>query len=124
MPTFHRILSLIVFSGFFLVARRESPPGAAPELGALGAALATDPDPRVREHAAAALGALQGGEGWIPLAHALLKDPDPRVREHASEALGALGQEGARDALFLAVLADPEPRVREHAAEALGRLRP
>ena len=86
---------------------------------ALIAAVRTDPDAGVREHAATALGALGDSRACVPLGEVLLRDPDPRVREHAAEALGALGHEWGRDPLLLAMLNDPEARVRRHAAEAL-----
>lgn len=138
---FNRILSLLVFSAVQrasfhlhpLAPLRQqaqghgersasSPQGKGDVLAlvALVAALTTDPDPKVREHAATALGVLEDPRGCLPLSEALLRDPNPRVREHTAEALGALGDERARDALLLAMLRDPEPRVREHAAEALG----
>jgi HEAT repeat protein len=141
---YSRILSLVVFAAVFLAVHRTAshlPPipytnprpewlntrsvspmrekGDAPAIRALFAAVTTDPDPKVREHAATALGALRDQRACLPLVEALLRDPDPRVREHAAEALGALGNDKAREALVLAMLADSEPRVRAHAAEAL-----
>lgn len=97
-------------------------PGEDLSLRALLAALTTDPDPTVREHAATALGALgeKGAGSW--LAQVLLEDPNARVREHAAVALGRLGAEETRDALLLAMLTDTEHTVRRHAAETLGMM--
>jgi uncharacterized protein (DUF2336 family) len=115
--------------------RRNSLPGPAVVLApfqeeaerslpieALIAAAAYDPDPKVREHAAEALGQMGDLTAVGPLIAVALEDGNARVREHAAEALGSLGDERARLALAALVLSDPSPRVRHHAAEALGQI--
>ena len=80
-------------------------------------------DPKMREHAATALGE-QGNEAAVlPLIDVILNDRNAVVREHASTALGMLADTRATTPLTEVMLHDPDPRVREHAASALGQLR-
>lgn len=89
---------------------------------ALGEALLRDPDPRLREAAAVALGRLANPLD-IPRLCAALQDPEAAVRARVVEALGNRPVPAAAEALA-PVLKDPVPRVRLNAIKALARLGP
>jgi HEAT repeat protein len=57
------------------------------DVSSLIAALSTDPNASVREHAATALGRSCDGRAVAALAKAVQFDPSARVREHAASAL-------------------------------------
>lgn len=82
-----------------------------------GAAL-VDPDPNVRQEAAAEL-AIVGDEQAVPaLATAALRDESASVRTEAIHALGAIGGEAIIPILEQS-LRDPDPTVREAVIDAL-----
>lgn len=82
-------------------------------------ALLDDPDAKVREHAATALGETGGKRAVAALIDAL-QDRHPKVREHVATALGRIGDSRAVLPLAATVTEDRDARVREHAATALG----
>ena len=82
-------------------------------------ALLDDPDAKVREHAATALGETGGRRAVTALIEAL-QDRHPKVREHVATALGRIGDSRAVLPLAAIVTEDRDARVREHAATALG----
>jgi len=76
-----------------------------------------DPDKKVRDQAAKALGEIGGPS--VDSLISLLEDPDWKVRYRAAEALGIIGSESA--VLFLVnALDDPKDHVRYMAAKAIG----
>lgn len=89
---------------------------------ALGGALLQDPDPRLREAAAVALGRLANPLD-IPRLCAALRDPEAAVRARVVEALGNCPVPAAAGAVA-SVLNDPVRRVRLNAIKALARLGP
>ncbi|MFW5857789.1 MAG: HEAT repeat domain-containing protein, partial [Planctomycetota bacterium] len=93
-----------------------------PASEAVGAALLNDPSWRVRRHAAALLGRLQGG-GMSTALRDALADPDLRVRRAAAEALAAQGARGLHWR-FVRVLEreSADPLARAAAADALTAL--
>lgn len=82
-------------------------------------ALLDDPDAKVREHAATALGETGSKRAVTALIEAL-QDGHPKVREHVATALGRIGDSRAVLPLAEIVTEDRDARVREHAATALG----
>lgn len=90
-------------------------------ISALTAALADDPEPRVRAASARAIGALHRGTAAGALATALSSDAEPSVRRAAAEALGSV-PDAAEDPLVDG-LKDSDPGVRVEAAWSLGRHR-
>jgi HEAT repeat protein len=86
---------------------------------ALRELLKTDPDPRVRAAALAALvrvGGRRSAGDWA----AALADPDARVRRRAAETAPAVAP--ADCSVLVTALADPDPGVAEASAFALGEL--
>ncbi|MEM9724917.1 MAG: HEAT repeat domain-containing protein [Pseudomonadota bacterium] len=102
-------------------------------VGALAAALG-DPDPRRREDAALALGAVGASAAGATASEALvqaliraLNDRDEGVRATAARSLGGLSdlagldqRVGASTPALIEALADPSPIVRQAAAKSLG----
>jgi HEAT repeat protein len=80
-----------------------------------------DPNERVRQEAADALGDL-GDKEAAPLLARMLGDPDAGVREKAIDALGKVGASEA-GASIAQLLSDPSGDVRKEAADVLGRLK-
>lgn len=93
---------------------------AEPALAAWTAALGSDV-PRVRAHAAVALGRL-GEHAAVPALTAALSDPDARVRCEAAKALGML-KDPRPAAPLTKCLQDADVNVRFCAAYALGEIR-
>lgn len=79
-----------------------------------------DDDPRVRRHAAWALGELEDRVGVGPLIQRL-RDEDADVRLVAAWALGEIKDEGATQPL-ISLLEDDDPLVREMAVLSLGEI--
>lgn len=100
------------FWGATLLARE-----ADPTLERDVAALATDPDPRVRKAAIQTLGKI-GDEMGAACALHLLKDSYPYVRAHAARALGELGRSDQAEPVA-ALLGDGNWWVRLAAKESL-----
>ncbi len=101
----------------------EEPPVAREGVAALGESL-NDPDPLVRQMAAAEL--FQAGPDAAAVAPGLIRathDPDDSVRKLAASALGRITSraEGAVPALA-AMMKDPSGEVRRWAADILGSL--
>jgi HEAT repeat protein len=99
-------------------------PDAAPAAAALGHALETDGDARVRE--AALLALEKFGPAAKPATRGIVKalaDPDPDARARAARLLGAVGPEGdeAIDELCRLLKDDKDLTVRVQATYALGR---
>jgi HEAT repeat protein len=82
---------------------------------------ARDPDERVREAVARALGEIQSAEA-VPVLLASLRDSATAVRAVAAWALGEIGDKSAVEPLMRA-LWDREAEVRSQAAWALGEMR-
>jgi HEAT repeat protein len=99
--------------------REISDPAAVP---AVAAALATEPDPRVRAMYVEALGRVRGPEGAAALLAVAIDHADPETRRLAVERLAALGPEPFVPPLVAALAGDDNPRINR-AAEALGGLR-
>jgi beta-lactamase regulating signal transducer with metallopeptidase domain len=78
-------------------------------------------DPKVREHAATALGK-SGDPKAVPALIERLNDEDASVREHVTTALGDIGDKRAIPALTKIITSDANSRVREHAASAIGSI--
>lgn len=99
---------------------------AAYGLGLLGDASLTtwlttalmDPDDKVRQSAAVAMGLLRSPDSCDALTEAIESDPVHYVRQWAALAIGAIGSEGGFAGLELA-LADMESYVRQKAVGAL-----
>lgn len=83
--------------------------------------LLESPDPKVREHAATALGK-SGDPQAVPALVAQLSDENASVREHVAAALGVAGDKRAIPALTKIITSDSNPRVRAHAASAVGHI--
>jgi HEAT repeat protein len=79
-------------------------------------------DPRVREEAAAALGAIADPDG-LPALIRLLEDREPRVRLQAIRAVGRIRTQDAASSLEAFLSAKPPALERVIAQEALARLR-
>jgi HEAT repeat protein len=92
-----------------------------PGLGLLHAAL-KDSDPKVREHAALALGGLKDKTSTTALLP-LLTDEKQEVRKRVAHALGRIGDPAALEGLARALKSDDGLHVRVQAAWALGQLR-
>jgi len=90
-------------------------------VAAIGEALLNDPQPVVREAAAAALMAIKDKDSTSSLIDALCQDLSWEVRAKAAKALGNIGATEAVSTLLKALYADPEPAVRREAAWALGQ---
>jgi beta-lactamase regulating signal transducer with metallopeptidase domain len=95
----------------------ESPDGQTSAL----VTLLESPDPKVREHAATALGKSRDPRA-VPALVNRLNDTDAKVREHVAAALGNIGDERAISALAKIIATDSSSRVREHAASAIGHI--
>lgn len=100
-----------------VVADRRIRPAARP----LATLLAHDPDPAIRQFAAATLGRL-ADPATVPELVAALADEDLRVRGDAAAALGRLGAVSARDAISTLAAGDPDAWVRDQATAALAKL--
>jgi HEAT repeat protein len=101
-------------------ATRTSPAIVAPPPPSDLVRLLADPEPRVRQRVALAVGRVGLAEALEPLT-GLLADPDFEVRRMAAFALGLVGDARARPAL-IASLKDADPGVQGRAAEALGAI--
>lgn len=99
--------------------REISDPAAVP---ALAAALATEPEPRVRALEVEALGRIRGPEGAAALLVVAVDHADPETRRLAVDRLVALGPEPFVPPLVAALAGDDNARINR-AAEALGGLR-
>ncbi len=102
-----------------LALRDRLPPGAATRLEAWAR---TDPDPRVRASALAALVRAGGRRRALACWRAATGDPDAAVRRRAAELAPKLGATTARALVHL--LADEDVTVVEAAAWSLGELGP
>lgn len=89
---------------------------------ALAAALATEPEPRVRALEVEALGRIRGSEGAAALLVVAVDHADPETRRLAVDRLVALGPEPFVPPLVAALAGDDNARINR-AAEALGGLR-
>jgi len=89
-------------------------------VAAIAESLLGDPQPTVREAAAAALNAIKDKDSTSALIAALRQDNSPGVRANAAKALGNIAADGAVSVLLTALYKDPEPSVRREAASALG----
>jgi HEAT repeat protein len=87
---------------------------------AVAAKALEDPEPRVREAALRAIGALHQGERTPAIVDLLGHDPWTFVRVAAADALRALPASPAADHALSDALGQLSPRVREHATLALG----
>jgi HEAT repeat protein len=105
------------------IARGANQAEAQSELvHALTAALAKDPDYRVRRSAAVALGGLgPKGEAALPALEIALDDQRPEVRQNVAWALGKIG--GKCVPALRRALADRDPLVVRDAANSVGRCR-
>ena len=83
--------------------------------------LLESPDPKVREHAATALGKSRDSRA-VPALVGGLGDENASVREHVAVALGNIGDKSALPALAKIATTDSSSRVREHTASAIGRI--
>jgi len=128
-------LLLVLVIAFFIAdasLEAQAPPAPIAQPSAYGQAdrvsqLITqlkDPDFRVRENAAQALGESKDARAVEPLIAALknYKDPASRVRENAARALGKIKDPRAVEPL-IAALGDSAYGPREMAAKALGEIK-
>ena len=89
---------------------------------ALAAALA-DPEPRVAETAAYALGRIgSGAHAAIPALAAAARHPERLVRRAAIDALGKLGPDPMTEDVLTTALSGPDPDIRGLAAEGMRRI--
>ena len=98
--------------------REISDPAAVP---ALAAALATEPQPRVRACYVEALFHVRAAEGAATLVVVAIDHVDPETRALAVERLAAIGRDAFVPPFVAALAGDDNARINR-AAEALGRL--
>jgi HEAT repeat protein len=103
-------------------ALEERAGGARAAVPALVTAL-SDPQRRVRQRAAAALGAIGDPAAVTPLGERLASDPDRGVAQEAAEALGRIGTADAASRLEAALVAASlrDDAFRRTVVQALGR---
>jgi len=94
---------------------------ASAAVPALAAALAAEPQPRVRACYVEALSHVRGNDGAVVLVAVAIDHVDPETRVLAVERLTALGREAFVPPLAAALAGDDNARINR-AAEALGRL--
>ncbi|KPJ55485.1 MAG: hypothetical protein AMS16_04215 [Planctomycetes bacterium DG_58] len=82
--------------------------------------MGSDPEPRVREAAARALGEI-GDRRALPVLERALNDETPAIRVYAIEAIGALKAAELAPKLATLLEEDKNPSVREAAAVTLGK---
>jgi len=103
-----------------LAARSVAALGGPAHIG-LVAALRHDPEPRVRQSVAIALGLQEAPESTEGLVDMLQHDPEAEVRRQAAESLQRL-KDASSVASLLSALDDTDPEVREQVLHALSKL--